>query len=262
MKLALLQLASPPEEPVRARIDRVGERLRKLRGAELIVLPELWAPGYFAFDSYAGLAEPADGALSAFGAEMARELGAHLHLGSVLERDEHGRLYNTALLFGPDGTRLHSYRKTHVFGYQSREAQLLTPGDAVSVTETGFARIAATTCYDLRFPALWERLTELGAELVVVPAAWPAARLEHWRLFTAARAVEGQFLVLACNAAGTQQGGVRLAGHSRIVGPDGTLLAEAGAEESELHAEFEPSAIAGYRKEFPVLADRRPIAAD
>jgi len=227
------------------------------RGADLVVLPELWSPGYFAFDAYTERAEPLDGPTVAAGRAWARELDTHLHLGSILERDRHGRLFNTAVLIAPDGAVVHTYRKVHVFGYGSREAELLTPGEELDVVETSLGRIAATTCYDLRFPELWRGLVDLGAQTVVVPAAWPAARREHWRLFTTCRAVEQQIFVIACNAVGVQNGGVEVGGHSRVVDPWGVVLAEAGTDEGVTFCEIDPAAVERVRAEFPVLADRR-----
>jgi predicted amidohydrolase len=144
-----------------------------------------------------------------------------------------------------------------VFGYASREAELLTPGEELDVVDTKLGRLGATTCYDLRFPELWRGLVDRGARTVVVPAAWPAARLEHWRLFTSCRAVEEQVLLVACNATGRQDGGVELGGHSRVVDPWGVVLAEAGAEEGVTVCEVDPGVVDAVRAEFPVLADRR-----
>ncbi|GAA3107355.1 carbon-nitrogen family hydrolase [Streptosporangium carneum] len=257
MRIALVQVASPPEETPDARRTRVGRMVSQARGADLVVLPELWAAGYFAFDAYEDRAEPLDGPTVAAGREWARELGAHVHIGSVVERDRRGRLFNTAVLIGPAGTIAHTYRKVHVFGYASREAELLTPGERLDVADTVWGRVGATTCYDLRFPELWRGLVDRGAQTVVVPAAWPAARREHWRLFTSCRAVEQQLVVVACNAVGTQDGGVELGGASRVVDPWGTVLAEAGQDEGITFCEVDPAVVDRVRAEFPVLADRR-----
>ena len=268
MRIALVQVDSPAGEPVGDRRARIDALVRSLStadpGADLVVLPELWAAGYFAFDSYAAAAEPFDGPTVDAARGWARELGAYVHLGSFVERDGHGRLSNTAVLLSPEGETVHVYRKIHVFGHASREAELLTPGDALPVATTPFGRLAATTCYDLRFPELWRRLVDGGAQLVVVPAAWPAARREHWRLFTSARAVEEQVLVIACNAVGVQ-GGVELGGYSRVVDPWGTVLAEAATAPGITWCDTDPGVVDRARAEFPVLADRRedlPVACD
>jgi predicted amidohydrolase len=258
MEIALIQVASPDDEGVAARRARVGEMVRAARGADLVVLPELWAAGYFAFDAYEERAEALDGPTVAAASGWARELGAHVHLGSIVERDDAGRLHNTAVLLDPSGAVVHTYRKVHVFGYRSREAELLTPGEDLSVSETALGPVAATTCYDLRFPELWRGLVDRGAETVITPAAWPAARRAHWLLFTSARAVEEQIVLAACNAVGTQAG-VALGGHSRVVDPWGEVLAEAGDDEGLTRAAVSDDVVARTRAEFPVLGDRRPL---
>lgn len=257
MKVALVQVASPPDETPGARRARVSRMLADARTADLVVLPEMWAAGYFAFDDYTERAETLNGQTVSIGRRWALELGAHIHLGSIVERDSAGRLFNTAVLIGPDGRIVHTYRKVHTFGYASREAQLLTPGDRVDVVDTPFGRLGATTSYDLRFPELWRELVDQGAQTVVVPAAWPAARRDHWQLFTTCRAVEEQVLLIACNAVGVQQGGVYLGGHSRVVDPWGKVLAEAGTAEGVTFCDVDPAIVDEVRCEFPVLSDRR-----
>ncbi len=254
--MALIQVASPPGEPPGRRRQRVGELVAGAAGADLVLLPELWLPGYFAFDRYQELAEPLTGDTVEAGREWARALGCHLHLGTFLERGADGRLHNTAVLIDPAGTVVHTYRKIHVFGYRSREAALVAPGEEIAVATTALGPLAATTCYDLRFPELWRALLDAGAHTVLVPAAWPAARLGHWRLFTSCRAVEEQMVVVACNAVGEQEGTV-LGGHSRVVGPGGELVAEAGEDEGITWCLIDPEAVARVREEFPVLRDRR-----
>jgi len=256
MRIAVAQLASPFDEAVADRVARVRGLLADLRDVDLVVLPELWAPGYFAFDRYQDLAEPLDGPLSSEIADWARRLGTHVQAGSLLERDENGRIYNTAMLFGPAGDVLLTYRKVHVFGYQSLESQLLTGGDRADVAVAGWGPVGMTTCYDLRFPELYRLLVDGGAQMFIVPAAWPAARLEHWRLFTRARAVENQVFLVACNAAGSQ-GEVQLGGHSVVVDPWGRVVAEAGYDEQLLLVDVDLESVAATRADFPVLDDRK-----
>ncbi|QXJ22262.1 carbon-nitrogen family hydrolase [Actinomadura graeca] len=255
-RVALVQVESPASEPPARRRERVGQMVADAAGAELVLLPELWLPGYFAFDRYEELAEPLDGDTVAAAREWAGELGCFLHLGSVLERSPVGRLHNTAVLIDPEGTIVHTYRKIHVFGYRSREAELLTPGRGVEVTASPLGPLGSTTCYDLRFPELWRDLVDAGAQAVAVPAAWPAARRGHWRLFTECRAVEQQVVLLSCNAVGTQ-GGVELGGAGRVVDPWGTVLAEGGDKEEIVRCDVDPGIVTRTREEFPVLKDRR-----
>ena len=257
MKIALVQVSSPDSETREERIDRVEAILRGINGAELIVLPELWSAGYFHFDAYEDLAETLDGPTVSMCSRVAAELGVYLHLGSIIEAGEDGQLSNTSILLGPDGSVVHTYRKIHVFGYKSKEASLLTAGSSLPVVTLPFGAVAGITCYDLRFPGLWMELSTRGADIVIVPAAWPAARREHWRLLTTARALEHQIFVIACNAAGNQEG-VDLGGHSRVVDPGGNVIAEAGSDETVLMVDIDPRQVQAVREEFPVIGDRLP----
>jgi predicted amidohydrolase len=251
MRVALIQTEIDGSLPMADRVAGVADQVAAA-DADLVLLPELWATGYFAFDDYAATAEPLDGPLvTALGA-IARDAGVTLHAGSVVERDAAGRLYNTSLLFDSDGTLVQTYRKVHLFGYGSREQELLTPGEQVGA----HGPYALSTCYDLRFPELFRVQVDAGSRLFLVAAAWPLARLAHWQVLLRARALENQSFVLACNAAG-RQGAVDLAGRSAVVDPWGTVVAEAGGGPETLTVEIDPELATRARKEFPALADRR-----
>ena len=171
---------------------------------------------------------------------MGSKLGCHLHLGSFVECDPDGRLYNTAVLIDPNGEIAHTYRKIHVFGYSLAKPNCSRPARISRSPTRPLGAVAATTCYDLRFPELWRALVDAGAHIVIVPAAWPAARLEHWRLFTSVRAVEEQIILISCNAVG-EQNGIALGGHSRIVDPWGLVLTEAGDDEGITWCDVDPT---------------------
>jgi predicted amidohydrolase len=255
MKVALFQVSSPDAETQEERLARVKTRLLAIEPVDLIVLPELWSAGYFDFDNYTENAELLTGPTISMAQEIASTRGCMVHAGSIIERRPNGKLRNTAVLIDTNGEIVHTYSKVHVFGYKSLEAELLEPGDSLSVVETKIGPIAGTTCYDLRFPALWTELVALGAEIVIVPAAWPSARKEHWRLLTTARAVDNQVFVLACNATGTHSG-VEAGGTSRVIDPWGRVVGEAGTAEEILIVDIDTDAVRRTRTEFPVLADR------
>lgn len=260
MRVALVQLDVDLTEPVAQRVRRACEIVARERDADLVVLPEIWTTGYFAFDRYADGAEPLDGSSARMLSKAARSAGVYLHGGSIVERAAGGRLHNTSLLFGPDGELVHAERKFHVFGYRSREAELLAGGEHPHAYRAPFGGVGMTTCYDLRFPELYRLLVEDGAEMLIVPAAWPAERLAHWRLLIRTRALENQCYLLACNTAGIQAG-VALAGHSAVIDPWGTAVAEAGITETVLRATIDLAEVHRVRREFPVLEDRRLFVA-
>ena len=254
MDVACVQAAFSPDADTPARIEHVLSLLRYVRDVDLVVLPELWHVGYFNFDRYEAGAEPVHGQTVSALAGAARELGAFVHAGSIVERGEDGALYNTSVLLTPTGRVAHTYRKVHLFGYKSDETRILTPGVEVRTVSTDLGPLAMTTCYDLRFPELYRLLTE--AEFVLVTSAWPDPRMEHWRRVTRARALDNLMFLIACNAAG-ECNGVRLGGHSVVVDPWGEVVAEAGGGEEILRAHVDLAKVAKIRTEFPVLDDRR-----
>ncbi|WP_329140934.1 carbon-nitrogen family hydrolase [Streptomyces sp. NBC_01476] len=271
MRATLLQIDVDMDEPVADRRERVAALVRAQAGADLVVLPELWPVGAFAADSFGPGAEPvAGGPTAAAMGAAAKAAGVWLHAGSIVERDTSGAagagpggaaegdrspLYNTSLLFSPDGELRATYRKIHRFGFDRGEATLMSAGDRVVTARLPQTVLGLATCYDLRFPELFRLLVDAGAHLLVVPAGWPARRLAHWRLLVQARAVESQAYVLACGTAGTHAG-VEQSGHSMVVDPWGEILGEAGAGEETLTVELDPARVAATRAEFPVLRDR------
>ncbi|AEW95405.1 MULTISPECIES: carbon-nitrogen family hydrolase [Streptomycetaceae] len=259
MRVSLIQIDVNPDEPGQVRRERVAALVRAERGADLVVLPELWPVGAFAFDEFAASAEPLDGPTATAMSAAARDAGVWLHAGSVVERGTDGSgaeaLYNTSLLFAPDGTLRRAYRKIHRFGFDKGEATLMAAGHEIVTEDLGPATVGLATCYDLRFPEQFRLLVDAGAELLVVPAGWPARRRAHWSLLARARAVESQAYVLACGTAGTHAG-VEQAGYSVIVDPWGEVVAEAGPAEQVLSADLDPARVATTRADFPVLRDR------
>lgn len=255
VRAALLQIAANPGESVEDRRSRVAAAVCEQAGADLVVLPELWPVGAFAYDAWEDGAEPLAGPTAEAMSAAARDAGVWLHAGSIVERPASGPLYNTSLLFDPEGTLRRSYRKIHRFGFSTGEAVLMGAGREIVTAATPYGTLGLATCYDLRFPEQFRLLVDAGAELLVIPAGWPARRREHWLLLARARAVECQAYVLACCAAGTD-GGVEQAGHSLIVDPWGKVLAEGGEGEQVVEADLDPSRVAAVRADFPVLSDR------
>ncbi len=268
MKLTLAQLDQTAGD-VDGNVDRAADAVAEAAaaGADLVALPELFTVGYFAFESYAREAEALDGRTFGQLADLANDYDVGLLAGSHIEDleasadagfdvpDDQG-LANTAVFFDRDGTRRAVYRKHHLFGYESAEARLLTPGESLQTVDFEGFSVAMTTCYDLRFPELYRRLTDRGATLILVPSAWPYPRVEHWRTLPRARAIENVCYVGAINGAASFEDATLL-GRSTIYDPWGTLLASAADEPTLVSADISPKRVASVREEFPALRDRR-----
>jgi predicted amidohydrolase len=265
MRVAVVQVAYGDEEPVEARVERVADLVRAQRGHDLVVLPELWSAGGFAYRDWADRAQPVDGPVGTAMSQAARDAGVMLHAGSIVERPADGAtgpegrgLWNTSLVYGPDGDLVATYRKIHRFGFGAGEPRLMDAGEDVVLVDLpgGAGRAGLSTCYDLRFPELYRRQLDAGATAFIVPAAWPAARVRHWTLLAHARAVEDQCVVIACNTAGTHAG-TPMGGHSQVIDAQGEALAMAGTSEQVLSVEVDMRAVTAWREQFPVLQDRR-----
>ncbi|MCX5200148.1 carbon-nitrogen family hydrolase [Streptomyces sp. NBC_00237] len=255
MRASLLQIDVNNDESVNSRRERVASLVRAQQDSDLVVLPELWPTGAWAYESFAEEAEPLEGPTYEVMAKAARDAGVWLHAGSFVERDPEGPLFNTSLVFSPDGELAAAYRKIHRFGFDEGEAALMAPGGELVSVRTPDLHLGLATCYDLRFPELFRGLVDAGATTFVIPAGWPARRRGHWTLLARARAVENQAYVLACGTAGTH-GGVEQAGYSIVVDPWGEVLAEAGPGEEVLTVELDPERPAATREQFPALKDR------
>ncbi|GGR74114.1 hydrolase [Streptomyces humidus] len=274
MRASLIQIAVNEGESVESRRSRVAALVREQAGAaDLVVLPELWTTGAFAYEEFGSEAESLDGPTAEAMAKAASDAGVWLHAGSIPERAPSGgasaggasagsasagggsALYNTSLVFSPSGDLAASYRKIHRFGFDKGEAVLMDAGEDLVTVRLPGTTVGVATCYDLRFPELFRGLVDAGAETFVIPAGWPERRREHWTLLARARAVENQAFVLACGTAGTHAG-VPQAGHSIVVDPWGEVLAEAGSGEEVVTVDFDPAKAAVTREQFPALKDR------
>ncbi len=250
--VASIQLEIFPGEAKAERVERAAALAESQANADLIVLPEAWNVGYFNFDRYAEDAEPIDGPTIARLSGAARTADAWMLAGSIIEADA-GQLFNTSVLLDPEGEIVASYRKIHLFGYGSRERQLLTRGEQVVVVRTELGPLGLATCYDLRFPELFRAMVDQGAEAFLIASAWPYPRVEAWSTLNRARAVENQAWLISANCAGGQP---PCCGRSNIVDPWGTLVASADERGGLLAADIDVTAAAAAREDFPALRDR------
>ena len=254
MKVASIQM-SVVEGDKPATIDKAIENIQRCQGSDLAILPEIWNIGFMSFDRYLSEAEENSGQTLKRLREAAKAVGLYLHTGSFVEK-KNGKYYNSSYLIAPNGDVLANYLKVHLFGYNSKETQLLSPGDNIVTVPTPLGKIGLATCYDLRFPELFRRMVEQGAEIFLVCSAWPYPRLEHWLMLNRVRALENQCFLMSANSVGTNQG-TQFVGHSMITDPWGTILAGAGDKEVIIKSEIDLGELEAARQQFPALADRK-----
>lgn len=226
------------------------------RGAQLLVLPELWATGYDLVQAER-YATGVEAGVFAEVAALARAHGLHI-LGSGLVRLASGGVGNTAVWHDDHGHIVATYSKLHLFRLMQEE-QFLTAGDAPTLAETAFGKMGLSICYDLRFPELFRGYALAGARVVFVPAEWPQVRLAHWRTLLRARAIENQLFVVGCNRVG-KTGETIFGGYSAVVDPWGETLMEGDGEAGLFMATLDLEVVDEVRQRIPIFADRRPSA--
>lgn len=238
-------------------------------GATLVALPETWAFKGSREGILAGAEQP-DGASNAALAAVAARRGIWLLAGSVYEPSpESDRVYNTSVLFAPDGAVHAVYRKIHLFDVTSgtvvyRESREVAPGAEVVTARVSAAdgrpvTLGMTVCYDLRFPELYRSLALRGAEVLCAPAAFTAhTGAAHWEVLVRARAIENTCFVLAPDQTGEHLPERACFGHSMIVDPWGTVLASLDDEIGVCVADLDLGRLAAVRAQIPSLENRRP----
>ena len=210
--------------------------------------------------------EAEDGVLAAV-REAAAKNGIWVHLGSLALRGLGDKLVNRGFVIDDQGDIRARYDKIHLFdvdlptGESWRESAMYEGGkSAVIVPDTPVGKLGLTICYDLRFPELFQRLSEAGADVIAVPAAFtvPTGRA-HWQVLMRARAIEAELFIVAAAQAGRHEDGRETYGHSLVADPWGELVVEMGGEPGLAFAELELARIADVRARIPVHQHRRPI---
>jgi len=231
-------------------------------GADLAVLPEY--TDYLGPGDQAPPPEPVDGPYATGFAEAAREHRMWVAAGSFHEVGPGGRTYNTALVFDRGGALAAAYRKIHLYDVEIpgrvsyHESRSVAPGDTSMVVDVEGVRVGLSICYDLRFPELYRRLADDGAQLVLVPAAFMLhTGRDHWEVLLRARAIENQCYVAAAAQIGDHDPGRTCYGRSMVIDPWGLVLAQAPDQTGVTVADLDLERLARIRAELPSLAHRR-----
>ncbi len=237
-------------------------------GAEMLFTPEMSGLLDRDKERAAGNADSeGDDQVLAACREAARRNGVWLHLGSLALRAGEGKLANRGFVIDADGKIRARYDKIHLFdvdlptGESWRESAVYAGGSqAVTVAGTPVRQLGLTICYDLRFPALFERLTGAGAQVVAVPAAFTVPTGQaHWHVLLRARAIEAGVFVVAAAQSGTHEDGRSTYGHSLLVDPWGEVLLDMGEGTGVGFAELDLAKVAEVRGRVPAISHRRAI---
>lgn len=269
-RLALVQMSSSDRPASNLELAaRLIESARR-QDASVVVLPENFSVMPAREKDRPSFAEAdGDGPVQTFLSEQAARHGIWIIGGTAPVRAEDGaRIRAACLVYDDEGRRAARYDKIHLFDVQVseteayRESDAFEPGAAADgnlvCVDTPAGRVGLSVCYDLRFPELYRRLVDKGAEIITVPAAFTATTGQaHWEALLRARAIENQCYIVAPGQWGTHASGRQTFGHSMIIDPWGVVLARRDAGDDVVAGDIDLEKLADIRKRFPSLTHRR-----
>jgi len=263
MKVFVVQMPVSSDKLANIRLAAAHIQDAAGQGADLVVLPEMFCCPYQTAN-FPVYAEKEGGEHWAMMAAAARDSQVYLVAGSMPEVDEAGRVFNTSYVFDRQGKPIAKHRKMHLFdvditgGQKFKESETLSPGDQVTVFDTEFGKIGLMICYDIRFPELSRLTVDLGAKVIIVPAAFnmttgPA----HWEILFRTRALDNQVFTVGAAPARQTDASYISYGNSIIVSPWGEVLARLDEKEGLASADLDLAKVDKVRCELPMLAHRR-----
>lgn len=269
MKIRLAQVTTSRDPQENLDIVRDAVRSAADAGARLCVLPEATMRRFGG--SVVDVAEPLDGPWASAVRAMADDAGITVVAGMFTpaadgsgESGATERVRNTLLITG--GGVEASYDKIHLFdAFGFAESDTVAPGSDPVVVDVDGVGVGFATCYDIRFPGLFQTLADRGAQLIVVPASWGRGpgKVDQWTLLARARALDSTTFVAACGQADPAASGIEITGtapvgigHSMVVSPTGEILDELTDAPGELTIDLDVTDLEAVRRNLPVLANR------
>lgn len=265
LRVAIVQMNSQDDKTANVSAAMAGIERAAGEGARLVSLPEVWT--YLGpSEGNAAAAETIPGPLTDQLAATARDLDIYLHAGSIYERVEgESRIYNTTVVFDPQGELLGTYRKIHMFDVDLdedtsyRESDTVAPGEDIVTVDVDGTIVGLAVCYDLRFPELFRILTLRGADVIMLPAAFTLATgRDHWEPLIRARAIENQVFMVAAGQVGQHPPGRWCYGRSLIVDPWGVPVSQASDAPMVIGATLDLAQLQRVRRQIPSMANRMP----
>ncbi len=230
LRVAAVQMVSTPrlEDNLEQAAQGIAQAVQE--DAHLVVLPEYFClMGHADTDKLALREAVGQGPIQDFLRAQARQHGIWLVGGTLpLDSGQADRIYNTSLVYGPDGSQLARYDKIHLFGFSGAteaydESRTIRAGSAPQSFDAPCGRVGLSICYDLRFPELYRAF--VPATLMVVPSAFTyTTGAAHWEVLLRARAIENQCYILAAAQGGRHENGRRTWGHSMLIDPWGAIV--------------------------------------
>jgi len=262
-RIAMIQMHV--EEDKLKNIANASEFVRKAaeQNVDMAILPEMFNCPYKT-SNFPVYAEEEGGECYSLLSKLAETCGIYLAAGTMPEKDNEGRVFNTSYVFDRKGNKIGKHRKMHLFdiavegGQHFKESETLTAGNEVTVFETEFGKMGLAICYDLRFPELSRLMVDKGAKVIIAPAAFnmttgPA----HWEVMFRGRAVDNQVYTIGIAPARDVNSCYTSYGNSIMVSPWGEVIVQMDEKEGFAVGTLDLDYVEKVRRELPLLAHRR-----
>ena len=231
-------------------------KLEPGRGVQFILLPELFAIG-FRHEDYAKEGPGVPGPTTNFICSIAEEHQAYTVGTGIMKTGN--KFHNTLVMAKPNGEVHGTYSKIHPF---QEERDVFEGGNVMAMFECAGIKVGVEICYDIRFPEVTRKLSLEGAEIVLIPAAFPDPRSEHWNTLVRARAIENQLFIAATNRVGDGFDGKKYFGHSQVVDPWGVVMTRPNSEERIITTTGKTEMIESVRSQITCYPDIAPSGYD
>lgn len=263
-KVRITQIQMPVFNDKKDTVKYISEAVKKAsENSDIVTLPEMFCCPYHV-DNFPVYAEKEGGEMWQVCSDLARKYNIYLSAGTMPERDEDGKIYNTAYVFDRQGKCIAKHRKMHLFdinvkdGQYFMESDTLTAGNTVTTFETEFGIFGICVCYDFRFPELSRLMALKGAQVILVPAAFnmttgPA----HWELLFRSQALNNQVYAVGTAPSRDPSASYQSWGHSIVTDPWGRVVHQADEKEGMFSTDIDLDYILEVRDQIPVLKQRR-----
>ena len=257
------QMAAPVQKETALNIAEEGMAKAAAEKADLFCLPEMFCCPYET-PNFPLYAEEEGGFLWTSLSQLAKKYHLYVSAGSIPEKDEQGRIYNTAYVFDRSGKQIAKHRKVHLFdiqvegGQSFRESDTLSAGNAVTVFDTEFGKMGLCVCYDFRFPELARLMALKGAKVIVVPAAFnQTTGPAHWELLFRSQSMFHQVFAIGTAPSLDPASSYHAWGHSIVTGPWGDVISQMDEKSGGRLTQIDFTQVEVIRQQLPLLYHRR-----
>ena len=263
--MKIIQYQSEVSASKQDNLNRLAKFMAQTQGeqGDLVMAGEMFTCPYDV-NNFREYSEPEGGPSFEFLAALAKKYQVYLAAGTVPEIDDEGNVYNTAYVFDRQGKLVGKHRKVHLFdiniagGQCFKESAVLSAGNQVTVFDSEFGKIGLCICFDVRFNEIFRIMTDLGAKVILIPAAFNTTTGPlHWQLLMAARAIDNQCFVIATSPARSKKASYQAWGHSLAMSPWGKIIKELDESPGYLVSEIDRDEVGAVREQLPVVDNLR-----